>query len=67
MYGQTMNFKKYNDYVSNMKQPILPSQLPKGKFDFKGLCAYAKEKGVAVSELTEFEKKKFICFEEEVQ
>ena len=67
MYGQTMNFKKYNEYVSKMKQPVLPSNLPKGQFDFKGLCGYAKEKGVAVSELSEIEKKMFIRLEEEVQ
>lgn len=60
MCGQMMNFKKYNEYLKVMEPPVMPSQLPKGEFDFKGLIAYAREKGVEPVCLSEEEKERFI-------
>ena len=60
MCGQMMNFKKYNEYLKVMEAPVMPSQLPKGNFDFKGLVAYAREKGVEPAYLSEEEKERFI-------
>jgi hypothetical protein len=42
------------------------SQLPKVKMNLKGLSNYAKEKCVAVSELTEEEKNQFGVYPQEV-
>ncbi len=41
------------------------SQLPKVRMNLKGLSNYAKEKGVAVSELTEEEKNQFGVYSQE--
>ena len=60
MRNQTMNFKAYYESLKNMSEPIMPSQLPKVKFDGRGLIAYAKEKGIPPHELSQEEKKMFI-------
>ena len=60
MCGQMMNFKGYKEYLKVMEPPVMPSQLPKGEFDFKGLIAYAREKGVEPAYLSDEEKERFI-------
>lgn len=60
MNGQMMNYKKYNEILKTMPQPISLSQIPKVKIDYKGLKEYAKAKGVAPAHLSDSEKNKFI-------
>ena len=43
-----------------MREPIMPSQLPKFKMDINGMVAYAREQGKKVAELSEIEREKFI-------
>lgn len=48
---------EYNDDFSvNMNAPISASRLPGVKMDLAGLSRYARDKGVAVRELSEEEK-----------
>lgn len=59
--GQTMNYKKYYSLLKEMPAPILHEQIPAGvKLDLAGLVAYAKEKGVQPSELSNAEKNQFV-------
>lgn len=62
MCGHKIKLKKYNEYILTMEKPIMPSQLPDGNFDFRGLIAYAREKGVTVPKLTDWEREMFIHF-----
>lgn len=57
MNGQMMNYKLP---LSASLKPILPSELPKIRIDYKGLLKYAKEKGVKVIDLSDKEKEQFI-------
>ena len=63
MHGQTMNYSNYYEYLSKMENPIMPSKLPKGKFDFRAIIEKKKKKGVSVPELSEEEKKQFMHYE----
>ncbi len=60
MSGLTMNYKKYYDYVEKMDPPVMPSELPSVKIRLRDMAAYAREKGVKVSELSEEERNTFI-------
>lgn len=60
MNGQMMNYKKYNQILKTMPQPISLSQIPKVKIDYKGLKEYAQKKGISPAKLTDEEKNKFI-------
>lgn len=60
MNGQTKSFKQYNEYLNNMPEPIMPSQLPKRKINFSGISRYAKEHNICVAALSEEEKNKLI-------
>ena len=44
-------YEKYYEDIKNMPEPIQPSQLPQMKIDFKGMVAYAKERGVTLGDL----------------
>lgn len=55
-----MNYDKYNEYVNKMPDPIMPSELPRKKIDFRAIIQYAEEKGVKVTELSEEEKMAFM-------
>jgi len=57
MSGQMMNCKIPLD--ASMR-PIMPSELPKVRIDYKGLLDFAKQKGVRVVDLTEEEKNQFV-------
>lgn len=57
MSGQMMNYKISLD--ASMR-PIMPSELPKVRIDYKGLLSFAKQKGVRVIDLTEAEKNQFV-------
>ena len=57
MNGQMMNYKIS---LNNTARPIMPSELPKIRIDYKGLLNYAKRKGVHVIDLTEEEKNQFV-------
>lgn len=41
-------------------KPIMPSELPDVRIDYKGLLDYAQKKGVSVSVLTDEEKNCFV-------
>lgn len=56
MLGQ---MKKYRESLKNTPEPVLLSQI-KQQIDLRGLMSYAKEKGVAVAQLSEQEKNSFI-------
>ena len=58
MNGQTKSLKKYNAYIKNMPEPIMPSQLP--KINFSAISKFAKEHNICVASLTEEEKNKLI-------
>ena len=60
MNGRTMNYNRYYQAMENMREPIMPSQLPKFKMDINGMVAYAREQGKKVAELSEIEREKFI-------
>lgn len=60
MSGLMMNYKKYYDYVNTMTPPVMPSELPKVKIRLRDMAAYARKKGIKVTELTEEEKNSFI-------
>lgn len=57
MSGQMMNYKIS---LRNAMNPIMPSELPDVRIDYKGLLEFAKQKGVRVIELTEEEKNRFV-------
>ena len=57
MNGQMMNFNNYQVSLSKMVS-LEPTRTP-FEIDYKGLIAFAKEKGKKVVELTEKEKEKF--------
>ena len=55
------------DYIISLKvtvEPIMPSELPKIRIDYKELLHYAEQKGVRVIDLTEMEKMRFVTPEE---
>ena len=60
MSGLMMNYKNYYNYVNNMNPPVMPSELPKVKIRLRDMAAYARQKGVKVTELTEEEKNSFM-------
>lgn len=60
MNGRTMNYNRYYQAMESMREPIMPSQLPKFKMDINGMVAYARSQGKKVVELSEIERKKFI-------
>lgn len=51
-----MNYRASMD----AQKPIMPSELPNIRIDYKGLVKYAKKKGVRVIELADSEKNRFI-------
>ncbi len=58
MNGQ-MKSTKYQNYLNSlatMKEPVIPNV----RFDMRGLIQYAKQKGVAIAQLSESEKAKFV-------
>ena len=61
----TMNrlMNKYKISLQNTPKPIMPSQLANTKLDLKGLMAYAKNKNISPSMLSEKEKAQFIMWE----
>ena len=60
MNGLTKNYKKYNEYLKNMPEPILPSQLPKKKINFSAIVKYAKKNNIKIAELSGEEKELLI-------
>lgn len=60
MSEQMLNYRRYQESLSKMPQPIMPSQLPKIKMDLAGMSNYAKKKGVSLHELSAQEKKRFM-------
>ena len=60
MNGRTMNYSKYYKAMETMKEPIMPSQLPKIKMDINGIVSYARAQGKKVAELSEAERQQFI-------
>ena len=58
--NQTMNFKAYFESLKDMPEPVMPGQLPKVRFDGRGLIEYAKKKDIPPHELSREEKEMFI-------
>ena len=52
--------QKYKESLAQTPGPIRPKDLPKLVVDYRGLIAYAKQKGITPSELTDSEKNQFI-------
>ena len=59
--------QKYKDSLENTPGPVSLQDLPPMIIDYRGLVAYAKEKGVHPGMLSEKEKKAFIIRESEKQ
>lgn len=55
----TGQMKKYRESLKKTSDPILLSQIHE-KMDLRGLMAYAKEKNMKVSELSEQERMSFV-------
>lgn len=51
---------RYENSLKRTQPPIMPSQLPRAKMDLMGLSCYAKNKGLQISNLAEYEIRKFI-------
>ena len=60
MNGQTMNYKKYFEYLKTMPEPIMPSQLPKRKMNLPLIAKYAKEHNICFADMSEDEKEDII-------
>lgn len=60
MSGQTMNYKKYYNHLKTMPEPVMPSELPKNKFDLRNVAKYIKEHNISVATMTEGEKEKLL-------
>lgn len=60
MNSQTIDWKKYYEYIKTMPEPVMPSQLPKVKMRLRDLSAYAEKTGRKVSELSKEEIEQFI-------
>jgi len=56
MSGQTMNYKKYYSHLKTMPEPVMPSELPKKRFDLRGVAKYIKEHNLSVATMTENEQ-----------
>lgn len=54
-----VHWKNYKEYMSQEYTPIDYESIPYG-LDIEGLKAYAKVKGVAISDLTKEEKEQFV-------
>lgn len=50
----------YKISLNTSGRPIMPSELPNVRIDYKGLLNYAKQKGVRVIDLSEAEKNRFV-------
>ena len=57
---QMLNYRRYNDVLNASSGPKKRSDFPNVTADYRGLIAYAKNKGVAVTELTQEEKDRFV-------
>jgi hypothetical protein len=60
MSGQTMNYRKYYDYLKTMPEPVMPSQLPEIKINLKTAAQVAKKHNVCYAKLSDREKEKFL-------
>ncbi len=60
MKNQVMNYKKYYKTVENMTGPILLKDVPKERYDVRGMIEYAKSKGVTTRDLTREERSAFL-------
>ena len=60
MNGQVMDYKKYYEALGSMPGPVSLEEMPKVRFDFRGIIQYAKDKGVDPNDLTEEERERFI-------
>lgn len=55
-----IDFEKISATLAAKEGPILLSDLPDIKLDMRGMIRYAKEHGIAVSEMSDEEKQKFV-------
>lgn len=60
MNRQTMNYKKYHQYLKTMPAPIMPSELPKCKMNLSAIAKYAKDNNLNIASLSNSEKKQII-------
>jgi hypothetical protein len=59
--------QKYRESLKNTPGPVRLQDLPPMVIDYRGLLAYAKEKGVQPGMLSEKEKMSFVIKEEHSQ
>ena len=59
--------QKYKESLKNTPGPVRLQDLPPMVIDYRGLLAYAKEKGVQPGFLSEKEKMAFVLKEEHAQ
>jgi hypothetical protein len=56
MNGQRMNYKKYQEHLKTMPEPVMPSELPKTKLNLRSVAKYIQEHNLSVATMTEREK-----------
>ena len=52
--------QRYNESLAQTPGPVLPKDLPRITVDYRGILAYAKQRGVEPADLTDEEKEQFI-------
>lgn len=52
--------QRYNESLKNTGKPIILSELPPMKIDYKAMTEYARSKGTRPSKLSEQEKNLFV-------
>ena len=52
--------QRYNESLAQTPGPVLPKDLPRITVDYRGLLAYAKQKGIDPSTLSDDEKQQFV-------
>ena len=52
--------QRYNESLEQTPGPVLPKDLPRITVDYRGLLAYARQKGVDPAALSEDEKNRFV-------
>lgn len=62
MSGQTMNFKRYNEYIKTMSEPMMPSQLPKKSLNLSAIAKHIRENNISVTLLSDEEKERIMKY-----
>ena len=63
MKSPTMNFKKYYESLEGFSGPVLLKDVPKERYDVRGMIAYAKARGITTMDMTKDERARFLVAE----